>query len=50
MTKSKLLYSLLVLSTLSVEPAFTSQENATYQMVEDKANLQILTPALEKER
>ena len=48
MTKSKLLYSLLVLSTLSVEPAFTEQENATYQIVEDKANLQILTPALEK--
>jgi len=48
MKMSKLLYSLLVLSTLSVEPAFTQQENATYKMVNDKANIQILTPALEK--
>jgi insulysin len=50
MVKSKLLYSLLVFSSVSLLPLHSEENNVSYQIVEDKAQLQILTPTLEKRK
>jgi len=48
MKKSRLLNSLLFFSMMTVHPVFSEELSQTYTIVEDKAELQILTPALEK--
>ncbi len=45
-----LLYSLLVLSTLSLKPVFGHIPENKHQIVDDKALLPILTPTLEKRK
>jgi insulysin len=50
MKTSKLLYSLFVLSALGIQPAIGQEISIKYEAVEDKAELPILTPALEKRK
>ncbi|MCX6990199.1 MAG: insulinase family protein [Chlamydiae bacterium] len=50
MKKANLLYSLLFLSSFSSLTLFSEETVANYEIVEDKAKLEILTPALEKRK
>ena len=48
MIKNKLLYSLLLLSGAHLGTITAEESSLKYQLVEDKAKLKVLTPALEK--